>query len=54
MLLRYADHTVKTVPGYVGAEVADTVRFVLAHDRRRREEKALDTDRPVQDWYPDV
>ncbi len=54
LLLRYADHTVKTVPGYVGAEVADTVRFVLAHDRRRREEEALDTDRPVQDWYPDV
>jgi very-short-patch-repair endonuclease len=52
LLLRYPDHAVKHMPGYVGAEVADTVRFVLAHDRYRREDEALDTDRPVQDWYP--
>lgn len=54
MLLRYPDHAVKNMPGYVGREVADTVRFVLDHGRRRREDEALDTDRPVQDWYPEV
>lgn len=48
LLLRYPDHAVKNMPGYVGGEVADTVRFVLDHDRRRRENEALDTDRPVQ------
>jgi very-short-patch-repair endonuclease len=54
LLLRYPDHAVKNLPDYVGAEVADTVRFALAHDRMRRDDEALDTDRPVQEWYPEV
>jgi very-short-patch-repair endonuclease len=54
LLLRYPDHAVKFMPGYVGEEVADTVRFVLEHKRTRNEDEAIDTDRPVQDWYPEV
>lgn len=54
LLLRYPDHAVKNQPEYVGDEVADTVRFALAHDRMRREDETLDTDRPVQDWYPEI
>jgi very-short-patch-repair endonuclease len=54
LLLRYPDHAVKFMPGYVGEEVADTVRFVLQHKRTRNEDEAIDTDRPVQDWYPEV
>jgi hypothetical protein len=54
LLLRYPDHAVKNLPEYVGAEVADTIRFALAHDRGRRGDEALDTDRPVQEWYPEV
>jgi very-short-patch-repair endonuclease len=54
LLLRYPDHSVKHMPRYVGAEVADTVRFVLGHDRMRHEDEAIDSDRPTHDWYPEV
>lgn len=54
MLLRYSDHAVKNMPGYVGAEVADTVRFALSNARFRREDEAIETDRPVQYWYPET
>jgi very-short-patch-repair endonuclease len=52
-LLRYSDLSVNKAPEYVATEVADTVRHLLKRLRRnRREDEAIDTDRPMKDWHP--
>lgn len=50
-LLRFADPSIDKEPDYVAAEAADTVRFILEHDRLRREDEALDTDRQMWLWH---
>jgi hypothetical protein len=51
--LRYSDLSVDKAPEYVATEVADTVRHLLKRLRRnRREDEAIDTDRPMKDWHP--
>ncbi|AGP29775.1 hypothetical protein [Corynebacterium terpenotabidum] len=52
-LLRYSDLSITKAPQYVAEEVADTVRFLLKRlRRRRREDEAIDSDRPMKDWHP--
>lgn len=51
-LLRFTGDSVRLAPKYVGAETADTVRFLLEHRRLRREDEAIDTDRQVWLWHP--
>jgi very-short-patch-repair endonuclease len=50
-LLRFADPSIDKEPEYVAVEAADTVRFILEHDRLRREDEALDTDRQMWLWH---
>lgn len=55
LLLRFACFSINEAPGYVGDEVADTVRFELRRLRRfRREDEAIATDRPMRLWHPAV
>lgn len=51
-LLRYSDDCVDHARAEMAQEVADTVRFLLKYrKRRRREDEALATDRPVWSWH---
>jgi very-short-patch-repair endonuclease len=51
-VLRYADVCVDAVPEMVGEQVADTVRYNLAHRPRWRRDGLLRTDHPFWWWHP--
>jgi very-short-patch-repair endonuclease len=51
-VLRYADMCVDAVPELVGEQVADTVRYNLAHPHRWRRDGLLRTDHPFWWWHP--